>query len=343
MLTSKLFAIFALATGLLVAKEPVMYRFSVPVISKTENVSWVYEANKRRKYSKNYDPLLYDEAKIPYTLALFSLFQHEAPYLKEWIEYHLLLGVEHFYLYNNLSNDNYFEVLEPYITRGIVTLVHWPYIDPEDAGPFYWCEMQKRAYENAMQRARGKYRWMAFIDTDEFLVPLKKDNMVEFLKEYEPYGGIVINWVIYGTSYVENIPPGQLMIDKLVMRSYDENVENTKIKSIVKPHRVSWWPSPHYCEYMPGYYAVDSSHTKVDADSQYNPLRPINKIRIHHYWFRDAGFYWNVKVPRWRTTAWQLTDTEFSWKEHESNKVWDPTIRRFVPQLKKQMKLPDDT
>lgn len=313
------------------------YHVSVPIVQSPQKVQWVYKAKQRKPYERFYNSALFDERKIPHNLAIFTLFQHEAPYLKEWIEYHMLQGVEHFYLYNNLSNDNYLKVLQPYIKRGQVTLVQWPYFDPDGASPYHWCEMQKRSYENAMQKARGKYRWMAFIDTDEFLVPMKKDNVVEFLKDYEEYGGVVVNWVIYGTSYVEKILPGELMIDNLVMRAPDTHQDNRKVKSIVKPHRVEWWPSPHYCKYVPGYYAVDPSYNKADPDSQYNENKPINKIRLHHYWYRDAGFYWNVKVERWRKTAWQLTDTEFSWREHEANKVWDPAIRRFVPKLKEQI------
>ena len=48
------------------------------------------------------------EAKS-YNVSACAIFQNEAPYLKEWIEYHRLIGVEHFYLYNNGSTDNYDE------------------------------------------------------------------------------------------------------------------------------------------------------------------------------------------------------------------------------------------
>ena len=59
-------------------------------------------------------------------LSICTVFKDEAPYLKEWIEYHKLLGVEHFRLYNNDSIDNYQEVLRPYIEKGEVTLIDWP-------------------------------------------------------------------------------------------------------------------------------------------------------------------------------------------------------------------------
>ena len=36
-----------------------------------------------------------------YKLSICAIFKNEANYLKEWIEYHRMVGVEHFYLYNS--------------------------------------------------------------------------------------------------------------------------------------------------------------------------------------------------------------------------------------------------
>jgi len=49
-----------------------------------------------------------------YDLALCTCFQSEAPYLKEWIEFHKLQGVQHFYLFDNLSEDRPENVLSEY-------------------------------------------------------------------------------------------------------------------------------------------------------------------------------------------------------------------------------------
>ena len=38
-----------------------------------------------------------------YQLSLILIFKDEAPYLQEWLEYHLMLGVQHFYLYPQIS------------------------------------------------------------------------------------------------------------------------------------------------------------------------------------------------------------------------------------------------
>ena len=56
-----------------------------------------------------------DKNLFPYNLAVAAIFKDEAPYLREWLDYHLLAGVEHFYLYNNDSTDDYAEMLKPYV------------------------------------------------------------------------------------------------------------------------------------------------------------------------------------------------------------------------------------
>ena len=36
-----------------------------------------------------------------YHIGICSIFKNEAPFLKEFIVYHKMIGVDHFYLYNN--------------------------------------------------------------------------------------------------------------------------------------------------------------------------------------------------------------------------------------------------
>src|SRR5262245_1292734 len=59
-------------------------------------------------------------------LGVCAIFREEAPFLDEWLTFHCGVGVTHFYLYNNFSTDNFRTVLEPWIDRGVVTLIDWP-------------------------------------------------------------------------------------------------------------------------------------------------------------------------------------------------------------------------
>ena len=55
-------------------------------------------------------------------LSLCMNFKDEAPYLKEWLDFHILVGVDHFYLFNNNSSDNYEQIIKPYKEKGYITL-----------------------------------------------------------------------------------------------------------------------------------------------------------------------------------------------------------------------------
>ena len=57
-----------------------------------------------------------------YYLSIGCIFKNESCGLYEFIEHNILHGVEHIYLINDFSNDNFIEILQPYINIGILTL-----------------------------------------------------------------------------------------------------------------------------------------------------------------------------------------------------------------------------
>ena len=101
-----------------------------------------------------------DKNLFLHDLAIVAILKNEAPYLKEWLDYHLLAGVDHFYLYDNESPDNQAEVAAPYVEAGLV-----------DYFPMPGKAMQMVAYNDAIKRFKFHCRYMAFIDGDEFIYP----------------------------------------------------------------------------------------------------------------------------------------------------------------------------
>lgn len=195
-------------------------------------------------------------------LAVCAIFKNEAPFLKEWIDYHHdLLGVSKFYLYNNDSSDGYLEVLTPYIGNGLVELINWESrdehaIDVEGICKFPWDRYQIGAYtECCRERARGKVRWLAVHDIDEFLVPpggmkgfrkmlreASRPRLNKFLKNpfhfVNPIGCLKVHWLIYGTSHVWDLKEGQLLTETLTYRADDNYVEHRNTKCLYRPEAV---------------------------------------------------------------------------------------------------------
>jgi hypothetical protein len=267
-----------------------------------------------------------------YHLAIGAIFKNEKPYLKEWIEFHRLVGVEHFYLYNNASTDQPEKVLAPYIEMGIVELVDWSHDFKTHAE---WSEVQYGAYNDILKRAKNVAKWVAFIDIDEFLFPSKKNNLQAVLKEFEPFGGVAVNWQYYGTSHVNKIPRKKLLIEKLVYKAATNNPHNKFIKSIVQPIHVDCFKDVHYAEYKEGFFQVDTNKQQPGSKKVSSKVL-IDKIRINHYWTRDEDYFKNYKLPSRKKRGW-LTNRDEMLAE-QLNKQKDTSILRFVPKLRKKMK-----
>ena len=67
-----------------------------------------------------------DKDLFPHDLAIAAILKDEGRYLKEWLDYHLAAGVDHFYLYDNDSTVNQAEVVKPYVEAGLVDYIPMP-------------------------------------------------------------------------------------------------------------------------------------------------------------------------------------------------------------------------
>lgn len=136
---------------------------------------------------------LYHPANIGgrrYQVAVCAIFKNEAPYFREWLEFHRLVGIEHFYLYNNFSEDNYQQVLQPYIDEGLVTLIDWPRQ-----------QAQMAAYQDCLEKFHQDMQWLGFIDLDEFVVPNSRHTVGEILAPFtKNRASVLLYWQLFGTS-----------------------------------------------------------------------------------------------------------------------------------------------
>lgn len=277
-----------------------------------------------------------EQKKFQYELSIVSLFRDEARFLKEWIEFHKMMGVQHFYLYNHLSQDDYMSVLQPYIDEGVVELGQLVK-DPETYQD--WHSLQNKCYNDTLKKARTITRWLAIIDTDEFIIPAKDKNLVEMLKRYQSFGGLMINWQMYGTSDVEEIPQDKLMIEMLSKRAEDDYSFHYFFKSIIQPLRTLEVKTAHRCIYKRPYFAVNSNFDSFDKVSHMHCILKkvvIDRVRINHYWTRDELFFNGVKTSR--VQQWDFKQKiERLKKAKQLNDVEDPIMDQFVPKLRKRM------
>ncbi len=206
-------------------------------------------------------------------LSACAIYRDEGPYLREWIEFHRLVGVERFFLYDNASHDDHLQVLAPYLDEGIVTLHDWPVFPG-----------QLQAYEHALREHGPESRWIAFLDLDEFLFSPTGRPLPEILADYEQYPGVGANWAVFGTSGHVEKPQG-LVTESYVWRCEDEQEGNRLVKSIVDPTRAVSCPDPHFFVYADGALAVDENKETI----RYGRTAPPawSRLRVNHYFTKS--------------------------------------------------------
>jgi len=258
-------------------------------------------------------------------LAIVAIFQNEAPYLDEWIRFHLLMGSEHFYLFDHMSTDSPKKVLAPYIEQGFVQLVSWPI---EYGDVHEWTEVQCLAYERALHWAAGKTKWLAIIDVDEFLFSVRRPLLDE-LKRYESYGGVGVNWQVFGTSNIERVPNDKLLIEVMNLKLPKEQGTNHHVKSIVRPERVKSCDNAHSMTYHAGFFQVNTA--EVPFEGCLSPTVEIDPLRINHYTLRDEHYLTTQKIPR--LEKWWGNSIDWRSKYQGMNVVEDKSIHMHIDPL----------
>ena len=208
-------------------------------------------------------------------LSIVAICKNEGKDIKEWIDYHLSRGVEHFYIYDN-DSDNTRKVLRPYVEKGLITYREWRYRPP--------CQLS--AYNDALKLYRDKSKWLAFIDIDEFLISDKL--LPEVLKDYEEYGGLGANWLVYGSNGHIKRPSGGILENYTSHSDYGFDV-NLHIKSIVNTQYVEEAVNPHFFTYKDGYHCV--TENKEPVPQAWTKYYSGNVIRINHYYCKSKEDY----------------------------------------------------
>jgi hypothetical protein len=281
-------------------------------------------------------------------LSVCAIFKDEAPYLEEWLTFYELIGVEHFYLYDNNSTDDFAVVLAPWIARGRVTLTHWP-LHPGQLG----------AYRDCLISHRRESRWIMFVDLDEFLFSPVDQHLPQVLARYERAVAIGVNWVMFGSSGHQTPPPGLVTLNytkraglafkaaepELLKPGGDPGTLadyrpiSTHIKSIVDPRRVNEVKSPHSFGFNLGAVAVDERWRPITG----TPLNAFTDepraevFRVNHYFAKSLDEF-TAKLSRPRAdNARKYPVRWFLAREKRCNKLVDETIIPIARQVAARM------
>lgn len=251
---------------------------------------------------------------FPNYLSAVVMVKNEALYIEEWLEYHLLMGFQKFYIYDNESSDNLIDILQPYIKSGIVEYKYFP-----------WRDKQLVAYNDILQKAQEETYWLAVIDIDEFIVPIKCETITDFLKDFEQYAGVEINWLMYGSSGEKHWRDG-LVIERFKRHGKigEHFYGSGTIKTICNPRAVFKMDvhTPFYFR-----FAKTVNPDKKIRKYNYKDVGPVyDKIRINHY-FTKSYDECLLKLSR----GWADKRNSSFFEYGDINDEYDDLMDKYIP------------
>jgi hypothetical protein len=106
-----------------------------------------------------------------------TLVKNEQKVIRQWIDYHHILGVDHFIIYDNAVDDYSLKLfLEDYIRNGIVIYIRWPFPYYTSAG----ISGQTTQQNHSIYTFR-KSRFIGMFDVDEYLNLQQHIHLNDFL------------------------------------------------------------------------------------------------------------------------------------------------------------------
>lgn len=203
-----------------------------------------------------------------YYISLCLIIKGDHDYIREYLDYYFLLGFNHVYLTDNNSNPPLKDIIQDFIDKGFVT---YKYDNRKYA--------QKIVYNECLNQHRDDSKWIAFFDSDEFLVLKKHDNVIDFLKPYEPYGALSICWYNFGSS-------NHIKKQKSIIQSYYyRSNRSCYYKTIVQTQFVDEFEIHNVCKHKLGFYTVDEQQRKVQGPCTIYQATKFSQL--NHYVIRS--------------------------------------------------------
>jgi len=220
---------------------------------------------------------------------IVAIAKLESDYIEEWVKYHLYIGFDYIYLYDNEDVPTYEKLLIKYLDN--IKVIHLP-------GNNYSKGVQYVALDNFINSYMNKdtITHIAHIDIDEFIVLKKHNNIKEFINEYiiGDCAGIGINWRFFGDSG-HTAKTSNSVLSRFTKCEKDGNkhVKTLFNKEYFKKFDI------HHIEFINGYYTKSIKGNIIKGP--FNDLIDLSIIQLNHYKCKTIE-EWLITSKRGRAT-----------------------------------------
>jgi hypothetical protein len=220
-------------------------------------------------------------------IALVLIARNEVRHIAEWAQFHLHAGVRHIYLYDNGSTDGTADALMA-VAGDKATVMPWDQV-LRDLRSGAEIHNQVLAYAHAVRNFGGQYRWISFIDTDEFLVPKADADLPTALARLNNARNIALPWHMFGRNG-HMVPPDGGMVPNYTRRAADPMSGKRGIrnfKCIADPCHITGI-SVHALQVDGSFDCVNDKGQKADLASREKPaFYSTAVLQLNHYYARS--------------------------------------------------------
>jgi len=145
---------------------------------------------------------------------ILTIIKNEHQYLDEWIKYHLNLGIDHIFIFEDIDSDSHKNITDKYgdkITlRDIRTILNVDEIEQVKQ-----LKINKKTNPQFIYIKKGilyiqnteSYDWCFVIDNDEFItLENESDSLKDIINLYKNYDAFILQWKCYGANGHINKP-----------------------------------------------------------------------------------------------------------------------------------------
>jgi hypothetical protein len=216
-----------------------------------------------------------------YYLSVIAIFKNEKMAINEWLDHYISEGVEHFYLIDNDSDDNY-KINEKYYNKIDIVFDKIKH------------EQQYLYNFHFLDRSKNESEWVIIVDLDEFLYA-KEGTIYDYLKSLpDIIEQVSIPWKIFGSSGFIHQPDS--IVNNFIYRCKNEG--KIEVKSIIRTKYLIKYNMHNSIVksnnrfYIDRYY-VNDHYLNVDEN-----LINQSILQLNHYIIQSFEYFRKIKMTR---------------------------------------------
>jgi hypothetical protein len=261
-----------------------------------------------------------DKWDKPVYPVIVAIAKFESRYIKEWVDYHLALGFEKIYLYDNEDTPVY----EKLLNNPDVIVKHFPV----KIG-------QYRALEDFMNYVNNNnvITHVIHIDLDEFIALKKHSSIQEFIADYfvDDCVGIGINWRFFGDSG-HRFDNGEPVTQRFTMFERDGNKH---VKTLFDVNYFSKFRNSHIITTTnPTKFIKSTNGTRITDNNGFNYDIDFSVIQLNHYKCKTLPEFKQIRTRGSPDIVLkQPEDVEANFNLYNRNEIEELTARDFYKSI----------